>query len=93
MNKPNDGGTAFPAADTDVTTSGMSLRAWLAATIQLREDDYWRDDLAANFLHGVQPPDVNHAPLARARWIAEYEAAIRVIKADALIAELEKEKP
>ena len=126
MSKPNDGGPAFPQSESKngnpmgdeygKSASGMSLRAWLAGTMQ--EDDRLvkciraMDDTAL-LLFATYPT------VEREEWITETKqlcgenvfagkaevekvvirlrmeasaiARVRVMQADALIAELERE--
>ena len=82
--KTNDGGPAFPAGEIDKTTSGMSLRAWLAGKA-----------LEGLLAEGADP-DVRCGFIEIAKKHDQTEAAIVAQMAcglaDAVIAELEKGK-
>lgn len=92
----NDGGPAFPTGFTDAAgfaQEGMSLRDWFAGQEQLRDLDLndERPSLAmAEFLAGrPRPPDsadsTREEIVAALRWEADWRAAIRYIRADAML--------
>jgi hypothetical protein len=126
MSKPNDGGPAFPITvhmpykkgGWKQQLPGMSLRAWLAGTMQ-------EDDRLVKCIRAMDDTALllfaSHPGVEREEWITETKilcgenvfvgkeevekvitrlrmeasaiARVRMMQADALIAELEKENP
>lgn len=104
MSAPNDGGPAFPSAPivgaTDIRNEqrdGLSLRDYLAAAESVRE---WDNPDAApsknmcEALAGRPMPESGWGGdvLAMLRFEAEWRAALKYLRADAMIAERAKEK-
>lgn len=88
MSKQNDGGLAFPAVVDEETSycihGGMSLRAWMAGQV----DVPWEiaHEAARIILRrriGTDSPPSN-------QQVINARAGLRVLEADAIIAELEK---
>jgi len=98
-----DGGPAFPSPlerylnEKDEYAyrggEGMSLRDYFAAAVEIKESDHPDTFVLVEVLLGRPMP----APEADLRgWLefwAEYEAMVRGIKADAMLAERAKDKP
>jgi hypothetical protein len=103
MNKPRDGGPAFPVSVWDVglkgpvireTIQGMSLRDWFAGQVECLmsyHDGTWLMDgngpMTIAEMIGRRQPSGN---LQSIKWWAEAEATIRYLKADAMLAERAK---
>ena len=86
----DDGGSAFPVAyhpeGNSADQPGMSLRDWLAGQEKLvhAEDFSWE---VCEALAGPRPTeDWKNNPLGWLRWSASWQAAIRYIRADAMLA-------
>lgn len=95
--KASDGGPAQEDVDTRAT-QGMSLRDWFAGTIKITEDDFPDSTEANNVVVGFNCPKdrtgdyrSTEDPIAWLKWVAALEAKIRYIKADAMVAEREKQ--
>ncbi len=101
MIKPNDGGSFFPA--TIVVTKegyveeykGASLRAWLAGTESLSEWDnpeVFIGKELSEALAGESTPvgGWSKTPIEMLQFEAKWRAKLKCIRADAMIAELEK---
>lgn len=101
MTTRNDGGPAFPRSALSggdhgypVQSDGMSLRDWFAATLP---GELGRiDPEAISELAGPAPYIDDFVTegewgIARIRWFAEFEAAWRYMRADAMLAAREKE--
>lgn len=98
MSKKNDGGPAFPVADYDPRTftpetvdgmrrllSGMSLRAYIATNIDIGQTFPGMIERALEKASATgDSPTIGH--------MAKKAAELRVIAADALIAELERDQ-
>jgi hypothetical protein len=88
MSKINDGGPAFPVPDSTMPngqvqfgTLGMSLREYLVSHVDVPWP--WVEKVCVAL--GKTDPSIEEA--------AKIMAKLRVIQADEIIAELEKEKP
>lgn len=98
MTKPNDGGPAFPTFDWDaeLPLNGMSLRDWFAGRETLAEWDRSSDAVMPNrfaeILAGERKPEKtwDEDPIAWFRFEAKWRAALRYIRADAMLAAREK---
>ena len=86
MSATNDGGPAFPSACDD----GMTLRDYFAANEKLTEWDGPEAIMPtsmAELLTGSPKPD---SVIELFKWEAEWRAALKYIRADAMIAAREK---
>lgn len=92
-NKHDDGGPAFPQNDFILNHinnhDGMSLRDWFAATLRVVSDSDCSVDgfdyEACKFMAG-RPMPKSDDMMEVVRWYADVEAAIRYVKADAMLA-------
>lgn len=71
---------------------GMSTRTWLAGMATIDEGDWPNSMRNLELVMGRPCPDYTGRPIEHLAYRLEFEAKIKVAKADALIAELEKEK-
>lgn len=85
---------AFPVPASTVTREGLTKREYLAAMIDPQETidaytlDFWEKLIGRK--SPVSGGTVIASPLERLQFWAEVEAKVRIIKADALLAELVK---
>ena len=87
MDKTNDGGMAFPL---EGYSSGMSLRAYLAAHETLSDIDDGLTESGIGQLIGRKLRQWNTDPIGNLIDEAEARAKLKFIRADAIIAELAK---
>lgn len=78
---------------TRVYYPGMSTRTWLAGMATIDEGDWPNSMRNLELVMGRPCPDYAGKPIEHLAYRLEFEAKIKVAKADALLAELEKEKP
>jgi hypothetical protein len=90
MSAPNDGGPAFPCAASDGLgrshlQEGMTLRDWFAGQEQLKD---WEDAGGGSITEALAGPRPNWQidPVGYIRWEARWRAAIKYIRADAMLA-------
>ncbi len=89
----NNGGPAFPTPDTEVLGDpGMSLRDWFATNETLSEwdmPDVVMSKQAGELLAGECMPEGGYSvqPLEMLKWEAKWRAALKYIRADAMLAE------
>jgi len=84
-------GPAFPVpigVDIDIARAGMTLRDWFAGQVDV-SGDYCSHIMEA--VVGRKSPTWGDDPIGYLKYTAEFEAALRGIKADAMLAEREKE--
>jgi len=90
MSTPNDGGPAFPVQPiypstglVEYGTDGMTLRDWFAGQEQLKG---WEeaDGPITEALAGPKP-DWQKDPVGYIRWEARWRAAMKYIRADAML--------
>jgi len=97
MSEPKDGGPAFPFdwKDFQPTTgeqvvreqfSGMALREWFAGQVEFGQNDYPTVCASMKKLMGEDCPKQNEDFIGYLRYHARFEAIVRYIKADALLA-------
>ena len=107
MSKPNDGGPAFPVpmvpyrdGFTEVKEGGMSLRDWFAGQERLADwdnsDAVMQRAMAEALAGQPQPPNgwagkTTAELIAMLRWEAEWKAALKYLRADAMMKAREKE--
>lgn len=95
--KTNDGGPAFPQVwhpdmrcDPANTPAGMPLRDWLAGNETITDIDASDKTLEAlEALAGREYPSKGSA-MDRLRWEADWRAALRYLRADAMLAARER---
>lgn len=99
MSTPNDGGSAFPCEgglDSGLYADpGMSLRDWFAGHETLRDWDNPEVSMSQPFaeaLTGEKRPEKSSMedPVANFKWEAKWRAALRYLRADAMIAARDK---
>lgn len=104
--RQKDGGPAFPASASvkrhnpvtgvtlfePITSGGMSLRDWLAGTVEAGAIVAIRDQHDAEVLTGVKAPDADCSIVERLEHVMRVEARIRYIYADAMLAERDRKK-
>ena len=87
MSAINDGGSAFPFGDyTNEGEQGMSLRDWFAGNEKINDSEsfYWE---LCEALAGNRPDKDRKAdPIAWTIWQAAWQAKVRYIRADAMLA-------
>lgn len=94
----NDGGPAFPAIGSETFPNdpqGMSLRDWFAGQEQLcdfNNPEALIPASAGNALAGEPMPEGGFSKdiIGTLKWEAKWRAALRYIRADAMIAASEK---
>lgn len=90
--KPNNGGPAFPTETADMYIHGMSLRDWFAGQESLSDWDFGQSSPSRELceaLTGEKQPDSTD-PLALFVWEAKWRAALKYLRADAMIEAKEK---
>ncbi len=103
MSTLNDGGPAFPVRPEfgewkASPQNGMSLRDWFAGRETLAEWDRSSDAVMpyrfAELLAGERKPEKtwDEDPIAWFRFEAKWRAALRYIRADAMVAERERKE-
>jgi hypothetical protein len=94
----NDGGPAFPQPETaypKTKVNGMTLRDWFAGQETLSDLDDPEAIVSDEMAEGLAgpKPKAGWTPgniVAMTRWEAKWRAALRYLRADAMIAEREK---
>lgn len=96
--KVSDGGPVFPQPLFDSSgervgyNHGVSLRDWFAGTVNITDADFPGSSKASSEMLGLRQPENSvKSPKEWIEWIAAVEAFIRYKKADAMIAEREKQ--
>ena len=82
---------AFPHQNTDEHYNGLTKREMMAATVSIGSIEKWSQELT-EALAGYSEPSYSKEPLKYMQFLCDAEAKLRTMKADALIAELNRDK-